>query len=112
MLLNNTKIKDYDIIEGTDGIDILKEIISDQANGNKIKLIITDENMEYMCGSSAISLVREFEKQNKIQKYFICSLTAFEDTETKKDIINKGADIVLSKPISAKVLDNLIDSVF
>ncbi len=39
---------DYEIVECYDGADMLFKIIEDQSNGNMIKLIITDENMEYM----------------------------------------------------------------
>ena len=37
--------------------EIIQKVIEDQRNGNKIKCIITDENMEYLNGSDAIKII-------------------------------------------------------
>lgn len=92
--------KDFQIIEAKDGIEILSIVMKDQTEGNKIKIIITDENMEYMTGSNAISILRQLEKENKIRPIYIVSLTAFTDESTKDEIMRKGADYILYKPFS------------
>jgi len=43
--------KDFQILEGCDGIDTLKFIMDDQKNNNLIKCLITDELMEFVDGS-------------------------------------------------------------
>ena len=51
---------DYEIIQCTDGMDILKFIL-DENIFDHIKIIITDENMEYLNGSEAIKIIRMIE---------------------------------------------------
>lgn len=110
LLLKNSKIlTDFEIIEVKDGIEILNQIVSDQTEGNKIKMIITDENMEYMSGSAAISILKNLEKDSKIKSVYIASLTAFDSEDTKNSILNKGADIVLKKPIEFSELNRMIE---
>ena len=90
--------KDYEIIEANDGVDIIYYLVNDQSQNNKIKCVITDENMEYMNGSEAIKIVRKLEKFNKIKYTPIASITAFENNYMKDYIIKKGSDFILSKP--------------
>ncbi len=61
LLINDQEIKfEYEVIEAFDGTDMILKVVEDQANGNLIEIIITDENMEYMSGSTAISIIREW----------------------------------------------------
>ena len=94
-------------IECEDGIDILK-VIKDDFNED-IKIIITDENMEYMSGSRTISILKNLERNNKIAKYFIVSLTAFSDEQTIKEIKDKGANMVIEKPLTNNDFENLVN---
>ena len=89
-----------DIITASDGIHMIQKVIEDQNNGNKIKCIITDENMEYLNGSEAIKIIRSFEKECKIKNVKIISATSQEDIQFVNNIKNIGADLVMSKPIS------------
>ena len=102
----------YKVIEGNDGIDILKFVIQDQILGNKISMIFTDENMEYISGSESIQIIRNLEYQSKIKNVKIISLTAFEDSDTKNHILSKGADYVLTKQISLSNLKEVMKNVF
>lgn len=109
ILLQNKIVKsEYEVLQGQDGIDILNHVMIDQSKGNKLRLIITDENMEYLNGSKAISLVRELEAQNKVKRVFIISLTAFSDDETTKFIKKSGADLVYPKPLTKQQIDTII----
>lgn len=92
--------KNYGLIEGCDGKDIIAEVINDQQNNKRICLIISDENMEYLCGSDAFKILRSLENQKKISNIFIISLTAFVDEDSKAKILNSGANMVLSKPLT------------
>lgn len=66
LISNNKEISAiYDTIECFDGVDMLMKIIEDQELGNLIEIIFTDENMEYMCGSNAIYIIREWERLKK-----------------------------------------------
>lgn len=107
LILSNKEISSlYEVIECYDGADMLIKIIEDQGN-NLIEIIITDENMEYMCGSTAICILREWEILRKIKKVYIISLTAFVDEFTLSNIKQKGADIVINKPLSQSILSDL-----
>lgn len=91
-----------EIIEGSDEIDILKYIMDDQLRGNKIDLILSDENMEYLQGSMAFSILKSLESQQKIKKINKFSLTAFSDEETLLEMKNNGSDEIFYKPLSIK----------
>jgi CheY-like chemotaxis protein len=88
----------YELITATDGVDILNLIREDQAQGNLIRCIITDENMEYLNGSQAIKLIRELEQQGKIKPVNIITATYFEDEISKQYLLNCGAELILPKP--------------
>ncbi len=90
----------YQIIEGSDGKDIIDLVHHDR--DNLIKLILTDENMTYMLGSEAIYLVK------LMIDIPIVSITAMDDEEGLSKIYKSGADIVLSKPVSKRQLEEVI----
>lgn len=101
LLLAIPTIKEkFEILKGTDGISILNNVLEYQSN-NLLKLVISDENMELMNGSSALKLIKSMEKGQKIKlETKFVSLTAFEDANTKREIINSGFNEVLIKPAS------------
>lgn len=100
LLRSDAYFENYDILEASDGIELLNTVIIDQLQGNNIKLIITDENMEFMSGSAAIAILKQLEKESKINKIFIASLTAFSDEDINNNLIKLGADVVITKPLS------------
>ena len=111
LITNKTNMfNDFDVVECYDGVDMLNKIVEDQLNGNLIKIIITDENMEYMIGSDAIGIISEWERLNKIKKIFIVSLTAFIDENNINIIKSKGADIVFHKPLTVSILKDIFNS--
>jgi CheY-like chemotaxis protein len=107
-LLNQTLISlgiiDYQIIEGSDGIDLINMVRNDKEG--MIKCIFIDENMGYLNGSEAVKITRRLEENKKILKYHIVSITAFDDDQTKKNILNSGINSILSKPVSKTSLIN------
>lgn len=98
ILKDKNLLETFTIKEGNDGCNIITNIIYDQFDNNKIKCVITDENMEFINGSEAIKIVRNLQSQNKIKPVIIASLSAFEDDLMKKVIQETGVDYILSKP--------------
>jgi len=107
--LKNLKLKhkiekEFEILEGCDGIDALKFVIDSNIN-SRIKGIFIDENMEYMNGSEAIKIIRNFQNVNKINSFNIVTVTAFEDQVTRNNILKAGVDELLQKPLSKHHLE-------
>ena len=106
--LSKQLLLNYNIIQCDDGIDMLKLIKDDQdTQTNKIKIIITDENMEYMSGSTAISIIKSIELNNKFKNVFFVSLTAYSDVSTINSILLKGADLVMEKPLNSLKIEEI-----
>lgn len=96
-----------EILECSDGIETLKNVIEDQGK-DLIKLIFTDENMEFMSGSESARIINKMIKDKKIKNIPIISFTCFEDKDTKKKILDSGVSVILSKPVSSgKLKDTL-----
>ena len=96
------KITDYSIIEGSDGIDLLNIVRNDKAN--TIKIVFTDENMEYLNGSDTVRIIKKLEDKAMINKYFYASVTAFEDEETRNNIMKSGINSIISKPCTKSTI--------
>ncbi len=96
-----------EVITGSDGVDIIKNVIDDQTNGNLIKCIITDENMEYINGSEAIRFLRGLERKNKIKHVKIISATSEEDMQSINYMKEAGAEFVVPKPLSREAVTKL-----
>lgn len=103
----NSKLN-FDIIDGGDGIDALKLAI-DPILSSRIKGIFIDENMEYMNGSEAIKIIRKLQSLNKIPKFNIATVTAFEDAVTKGSIMQAGVDQIYPKPFSKNHLSDFFN---
>ncbi len=103
-------IIDYKLLEGNDGVDLLKFVIEDQITNN-LKCIFIDESMEYMNGSEAIKIIRSLQKKNKVKKYYIVSVTGFDDNQTKSNLENIGADYVAKKPISKNIVKEILNKI-
>ena len=102
-ILKETKCG-LEVITGLDGVDIIKNVIDDQTQGNLIKCIITDENMDHINGSEAIKFLRSLERQNKIKHVIIISATSQEGIQSINYIKEAGAQLVMSKPLSRQTL--------
>jgi len=103
------KIKNFEILEGADGIDLLN-IIRRDVEG-LIKYVFTDENMEYLNGSEAVQIIRKLEEKRKIKRYPIASITAFDDVDTKNRVINSGVNTIIPKPCTKTDLSKLLNKI-
>ena len=80
-----------------EAIDILyKNFI----NNVKFDIIIIDEFMPFMKGSSFIKLFKQLQHESNFYEIKIISYTAFDSEEKKKLIFSSGADQIINKPIS------------
>jgi len=101
---------DLEIITCTDGVEILK-YISDEEIFEDIKIIITDENMEYLNGSEAIKIIRGIEQRKKCPKKLIISLTCHEDNDFINNIKQSGADFIITKPLSIQKISGFFEQI-
>ena len=100
---------DYEVTICDDGIDMIRTYLNEEFNCLlNLKMIITDENMEYMNGSEAIRFVREIEKRKKLIKVKIISLSSNEDINVTDNIFRAGADNVVQKPLTRQSILNLL----
>lgn len=100
----------YNIIKVTDGSYLLTQIYEHQFNKpDRVKLVISDENMEFLDGSEFIKIIRKLELNNKLKYFpkFVC-LTAYEDLSTKERILSSGFDKILYKPANKSELKALL----
>jgi CheY-like chemotaxis protein len=100
-LLNNCKIS-FEIIEGTDGSDIIN---SYKNKNQQFNIIFTDEKMLEVDGSQAITYIRRNEEKYGEKNVPIISVTGEEETNHIK---NNGATFVLKKPALKKDIENIL----
>lgn len=98
----------FKIEECTDGVDCLYQTINNQLEGNKIKMIITDQSMEFMNGNECVKIIRGFEANKKIVPIFLIILTAFNDPETLNTLLHDGANLIIQKPLSSEDLKTIL----
>jgi len=91
----------YEIVECNDGVDILYHIVKDQSEDNLIKCVITDENMDYMNGSEASRIIKNFEEKNKIKPVVIAMISSFDSNYFDE---NYGINYFLPKPCNEQYL--------
>ncbi len=99
-------IENFQILEGSDGIDLLNILRNDSFG--QIKVIFIDENMEYLNGSETVSIERKLEEKKKIKNYKIASVTAFDDVNTRENILKSGANTIISKPCTKSDITNVL----
>jgi len=86
----------YEIIECNDGVEIIHNLIKDQAENNLIKCVITDESMEYINGSEAIRILKNLENNNKIKPVIFAVISSF-DKDYMRNVFNED-DLIYFLP--------------
>ena len=107
-VLSVLEINDIEILEAFDGIELLNILINDK--NHQIKYIFLDETMEYLNGSDTVRIIRKMEADNKIKNYFIVSITAFDDTETKNFLLKTGVNLIISKPCTKSDISSILNN--
>lgn len=92
-----------EIIQGADGVDLLKEVSQERKSDGKILLVFTDKNMEYMNGCKAVEIIREWEKENKILKKIICGYSSANEFDNDKNI-----DCIINKPCDENAMEKIL----
>lgn len=85
----------YTILKGEDGVDLIKYVVDDQKENNRIACIFIDENMIFMNGSEAIRIIRDMERRSKIRPVFICKISGEDYYEENSP---NGPNAILTKP--------------
>jgi signal transduction histidine kinase len=75
-LLRQNKINDYEILEGTDGVDLLKMCYD---HSDFVKCILTDENMNFLSGTEAVKLVRKLKYRNRPKIFLTSAVEHYQD---------------------------------
>ena len=111
MLTDLIKInnEDFEVLTANDGVGILNLVIEDQFNGNLIKCIITDENMEFINGSEAVGFLAKLRRRNKIRNVSIIFLSSYEDNYNLTNITDVLDCELMSKPISNRELQSKLE---
>lgn len=98
-LISELNLYNVDIVKVSDGLDVIKIFLNNDIK-DKIKLIITDENMDYFNGSEMIKFIRKVEKLNKLNPIKIASVSSEDEKRHKDYLYDCGANFVFSKPLS------------
>lgn len=73
-------------------------------------IVITDEYMPYMKGSTMIKLLKHLSNEDNFYKLILVSYTSFDTFEKKKFILDHGADFIINKPVTYDEFKQLIVS--
>lgn len=108
--IRKEKNLNFEIIQEDDGLGTINRVIKDMTeNLNKIKLIISDENMNYINGSQSFSTLSILEHKGAIKKIKKAILTAIEDDGTLNYLKSSAnADYVLKKPVPKSTLADIV----
>ena len=102
-MLAKQKVK-YDVAyNGQEGVDLVKMNVYD--------LVFMDINMPVMNGIEAAKQILLFNKENNRPRQFIFAATAQSENTTIKGMNSVGFDSILSKPISCKVIETVLNKV-
>ena len=79
-----------------DGIQVIMKIVEDQNNGNFIKAVFIDENMDYLNGRETVKILKNMIEESKIKKVYFISISANDENEFD----SSDYDFCLAKPIN------------
>lgn len=97
------------VIKASDGLDTLNFIIKDQLKHSHIKMIIRDENMNYLNGSDSYKILDRLASLKKLSKIPMIILTAFEDSDILFRLKESGCiDEIMRKPMNKSSLKKII----
>lgn len=99
----------YQIICLSDGIHLASYVIDCMVKNIQICLVLCDENMEYMNGSTAAALLKSlFERGRLGFEVPLYSITAFIDNSNLETIIKSGFIDIIGKPVTKEALISLV----
>ncbi|EQC50580.1 response regulator [Bacteriovorax sp. DB6_IX] len=95
--LNNMGLEVSEASDGQDAIEILEE--------DEVDILLMDVIMPKISGQD---LIRYVQRNKKLKRPIIICITAHYDEQTKNDLIELGADSVITKPIKGDILNSKI----
>lgn len=98
----------FNIYESSNCFEALNLIYERISHNERINILIIDEYMPFMRGSSLICLLKQLSEENSILTMEKISHTAFDTFDKKNMILTKGADHVLNKPVEFDHFKNLL----
>jgi CheY-like chemotaxis protein len=111
----NTLSKDkfkLNSIEAANGYDCLAQIYQCEERKIKVDLLLIDEEMPYLKGSEVARMLKNFMNQFSFQRSMkIISISGGNDQDTIMNLRASGCDDVLSKAITKKDLETVVNSV-
>lgn len=101
----------YEIVIARDGIELLYLIMIDEELGNNIKLILCDENMAYINGSDAYTLIQKMIEEKKVSRsnFNFITTTAYEDAETMLKLKKIGINRIITKPLNRTKIEKIFE---
>jgi CheY-like chemotaxis protein len=76
------------------------------AQANKFDLFLLDVNLPKMKGGEVAKAIRQMERYNKVP---IIAMTAYDDVQTRKQILASGCNLYLTKPIDIDALNDILN---
>ena len=111
--LTSLGLNEVHVLKASDGVDTINILIADQMQDNKIKLIISDENMNYLNGSDSFYILSKMFKTDKLKKIPLWIHTALEDDNQLKGLqVKSGCDLILKKQVTKSTLSEHFRKLF
>lgn len=98
----------FDFISCSDGIEALLKVVQDQLIGNRIKILMIDESMEYLSGSQTVTIIKSLMKESKIKKVLCVSVSANDQASL---VTSDLYDMIITKPVTKKKLVDLFSEI-
>ncbi len=95
------------IIEATDGVETLLALYLAKIHNFKIDAIISDENMNFMSGSSSAKIVEGFVKNNSISDISFYIVSAIDTSQAGNYPVKK----IFSKPIDKRGIGEILNDI-
>ncbi len=89
----------FDLHEAENAITALNCIYDNYQNNIRFDMIILDEYMPFMRGSTLLKVLNDIYSDGELNKIKIISHTAFDTKEIKELILKNGAYAIWNKPI-------------
>ena len=94
----------YEIEECSDGVECLYMIYDGMKNGKKYDIIITDENMNFMNGSTLCEILKKLMNDNIMYFLKIVMVTSYEISNISINV-KRNVDKIFTKPLSYNTLE-------
>lgn len=98
--------KQYELITCYDGAEVLLKLVQDQTKGNLIKLIMIDENMDYLSGTQTVSIINRLAQENKLKKVCCVSISANDASNNANSVY----DSIIMKPVTKQKLNEFFNN--